>query len=735
MSLVLLPRQIVIDQNGRPRVGAKLYTYDAGTNNPRVAYTTPAYEIPHSNPVLSLGNGFFPAIYVNAASGDYKILITDANDVTIWTEDDIPVRDRDFDYDALTQTLYPQTSAESAVGIVPGHYGYVAGDVRRYGPVGTANDSVVLIQALTQAAQPFGSTVVIPRGITLNVKDVVIPSGNAPIRIDGTLVGVSGGSTLLSVESGVDHVLIEGTGEINTNGLTYGILSTGSYVTVKDLTFSGNVLGSYIKMSGHYADIIECKVKPGFDCSNIPFLFAGEFTAHIKRPRMLNCRMEDVRGFNVSFRFCDDFQCIGNVFDNPTYTDTAVAVGSQAIFTNVNLSVDDIDRWACLVSGVQAAILGTPSNVGALYTITLASPAPNGSTVTFYGSRSLENMQANAECNGGIFALNTCNGSGDSNIVVGSDYHDGVINPGAADVDDYPKNIIVTDNICRLAFASSINMSQVVGGIIGGNDCSGWGLRHDTASGPFYSAIFVGGNLRVRVDANTLHADEGATVRTQYGIGGWVASTDTSAEDFRKRSPARSIARQNFLGVYTARYLASVGGSGTERKYDIHYEEGDWVDYPGPLQTLFDAAQTVAGIPDDNTWWDNDVVDGPTPVTRDTTNKIGGTASAQLVATKSFRSIPLAKDVLKYSLMKVSFWAYNSGADKGNFRIYYDNGDNDGEPHLRVTVQSNGWEQYEIVVPITVFGTQGLFFRFYGPAAGTTNFQHVRVAYKPLSIL
>lgn len=737
MSLVVLPRQIVIDQNGKPRVGAKMYVYNAGTNNPRVSYTTSAYSIPHPHPIPSPGGGYFPAIYVDATGGDYKVVITDADDNPVWTEDNLPVRDRDFDQVAVAQVLLPQSNAERDAGITPFNYAYPPGDIRRYGAVGTVNDSSTMNVAIAQCTQT-GAAVLIPRGVTVNARDIALGDG-VKLEIDGELVGVTGGTSLLTVATGNDHVRVCGTGRINTNGLQYGILSTGAYTVVDGLTFLGHVLGSYCKMAGHYADVINCRILPAYDCSNIPFLFAGEYGARIKRPRFLHNRLEDVRGFNVSFRYCEDFQCIDNSFDNPTYTYSTVAVGSQTVFTNVDLAVNDIDRWACTVNGVQSAIAGTPTNAGALYSITLSVAAPNSAVVVFYGSRSLENMQANSECIGGIFSDNVCNGTGDSNIVVGGDYHNGAIHPTLPGSDvvasDYPASIIVQNNICRLAFASSINMSQAIGGTIGGNDCSTWGLRQDTASGPFYSAIFVGGNIRVRVDANTLHADEGATTRIQYGVGGWVSSTDTSAEDFRKRSPARKIAKQNFLGVYTAHYFVSVGGSGTERKYDMALEEGDWVDYPGTLQALFDPAQSVAGIVNSDTWWDNAVVDGPTPVTRDTTNKLGGTASAQLVATKSFRAIPLAKNILQYSLMKVSFWAYNSGADKGNFRIYYDNGDNDGEPHLKVTVQSTGWEQYEILVPITVFGTQGLFFRFYGPAAGTTNFQHVRLAYKPLNIL
>lgn len=77
-----------VDANGNVRVGAKLYVYDPGTTNARTVYTTQARDVAHSQPMVADASGTFAAWY--PPDGDYKIALYDANDVLIYTEDDIP---------------------------------------------------------------------------------------------------------------------------------------------------------------------------------------------------------------------------------------------------------------------------------------------------------------------------------------------------------------------------------------------------------------------------------------------------------------------------------------------------------------------------------------------------------------------------------------------------------------------------------------------------------------------
>jgi hypothetical protein len=84
---LLLPRSQTVGGDGRPLVGAKLYTYETGTSTPKPVYSDAALSIPLDNPVETDNAGRFPAMFM--AVGDYKTILTDANDAVIATDDPV----------------------------------------------------------------------------------------------------------------------------------------------------------------------------------------------------------------------------------------------------------------------------------------------------------------------------------------------------------------------------------------------------------------------------------------------------------------------------------------------------------------------------------------------------------------------------------------------------------------------------------------------------------------------
>lgn len=80
------------DGSGNVLTGGKLYTYDAGTTNPRTTYTTSAGNIAQPNPIILDSAGRVPG------SGEiwltsnilYKFVLADSNDVVIATYDNVP---------------------------------------------------------------------------------------------------------------------------------------------------------------------------------------------------------------------------------------------------------------------------------------------------------------------------------------------------------------------------------------------------------------------------------------------------------------------------------------------------------------------------------------------------------------------------------------------------------------------------------------------------------------------
>lgn len=72
--------------DGTPLVGGKLYTYTAGTTTPQTTYTDSSGGAANTNPVILDSRGE-ANIWLGGAT--YKFKLTDANDVEIWTVDNI----------------------------------------------------------------------------------------------------------------------------------------------------------------------------------------------------------------------------------------------------------------------------------------------------------------------------------------------------------------------------------------------------------------------------------------------------------------------------------------------------------------------------------------------------------------------------------------------------------------------------------------------------------------------
>lgn len=77
------PKFSMTDNNGNPASGWKIYTYVSGTTTPKATYIDNAQSAANTNPVILDSRGEANIWW----SGSYKVVVTDANDVTIYTVD------------------------------------------------------------------------------------------------------------------------------------------------------------------------------------------------------------------------------------------------------------------------------------------------------------------------------------------------------------------------------------------------------------------------------------------------------------------------------------------------------------------------------------------------------------------------------------------------------------------------------------------------------------------------
>jgi hypothetical protein len=129
---ILLPREQVFDANGQVMPGAKLYTYASGTSTLKTTYSDAGLTVANTNPLVADSAGRFGDIFPGV--GAYKLVLQDADGVTIWTADPVDGGDAE---------------------------GTGVANVRDYGAVGdgTTNDAAAFV-----AAAATGLTVYAPAG-------------------------------------------------------------------------------------------------------------------------------------------------------------------------------------------------------------------------------------------------------------------------------------------------------------------------------------------------------------------------------------------------------------------------------------------------------------------------------------------------------------------------------------------------------------------------------------------
>jgi len=75
----------IIDANGNPISGGKIYTYLAGTTTPTTTWKDSGGVAAHTNPIILDSRGYVPdALWLNNLIG-YKFTVTDAGDVPVGT--------------------------------------------------------------------------------------------------------------------------------------------------------------------------------------------------------------------------------------------------------------------------------------------------------------------------------------------------------------------------------------------------------------------------------------------------------------------------------------------------------------------------------------------------------------------------------------------------------------------------------------------------------------------------
>lgn len=265
------PKAQFLKLDGTPIVGGKVYTYAAGTTTPLATYTDSSGTTPNENPVILDARGEAD-IWLGSAS--YKFRLTDANDVDIWTVDNIappttavsPVLTGNVTISAesispalkITQTgtgnaLVVQDSADPDITpFVVTNAGFVGilnpTPAHELDVVGTAAATIVSTDTIVESTSAAGVTV---DGVL--IKDSAI--GGDYLRIasktaQGTTTGTSIAFTAIPSWARRLTVVFAGVSTDNTSpllvkiGPTGGIVSTGYVSTGARMAAAGTTVDS-----------------------------------------------------------------------------------------------------------------------------------------------------------------------------------------------------------------------------------------------------------------------------------------------------------------------------------------------------------------------------------------------------------------------------------------------------------------------------------------------------------
>lgn len=504
-----------------------------------------------------------------------------------------------------------------------------------------------------------------------------------------------------------DRVTISGL-SFSGNAATYAVSISGDDASVHDCRFSGNV-GHYIISSGNRTSISN-NVFDGSSATSIvtPVVISGPYPDVVVGHKVIGNGFYDTVGFGVQTRLgVENAVIANNCFHQPAFTQSITATAGQTVF-NFTLS-KVVARLGVQVDGVPTSTGVTITGSGPAYTATFSGGRSAGEVVKLIGFRSLEPLNINSNSYDISINGNAIDGSGDSGIVLCADYHDGVLQAGA-DAGDFPDRIAVIGNTVKnCAYAGIVQTVPVLTGcLIIGNSITDASMIYE--SGYFSSGIAFGGS-NVTCQGNILNNASGWM---DNGI--WVGTYSSAGPT---DPPSVLMGGNAFSGSFTKTYTIPQGEAALRKRsilitdgFEVQYPESPnldsvWTNYPADTGYLTYAKS------------------GGTGWTRDTSDKIGGTASLETVAGEYVEVALLSSGMFSDSIIKVEFWAKAAAASSGYLSVFTLLGGT--YVPITATVTDTSWKKYTLLVPHEDLTVTGTFLRI-GGTAGTVNIQHLRLA-------
>lgn len=225
-SLSPAPKLQFFDANGNPLVGGKLYSYEAGTTTPLATYTSYNGVTSNTNPIILDSRGEAD-VWLGAPL--YKLKLTTATDVEVWTVDNVGGPDQ------ATLAQLAASGGSALVGFLQNGTGAVATTVQT-----KLREQVSIFDFMSSAeiadVQAGALTLDITAAFNTALaasKNIYFPAGKYRFNSTITISGARG----LILRGAASALLASGTGYTGTTELYFSNAASGSNgIVITDFT-------------------------------------------------------------------------------------------------------------------------------------------------------------------------------------------------------------------------------------------------------------------------------------------------------------------------------------------------------------------------------------------------------------------------------------------------------------------------------------------------------------------
>lgn len=621
------------------------------------------------------------------------------------------------------------------------------GNPSMYGAVGdgVTNDTTA-VQAAFAAFQrvelPVGAVYLVTGNITMATNQQVL-RGPGTIQLNKPTGGAAGQTCSLIINGNrcdISGITVIGNA-LERPALNPGIQNNGSFNCIHNCRITGTMREYIYSVGGSYNTVDDNFLDGETYYSSSGIVFSGIYDAvggnhiHVYGNAARNNRLHWVRGFGIQTRlFCHGTVITGNTCDSPYVTFSgSSATGGQTIW--IFTAPWFPNRYGVRINGVPIDPgLYTITRATGSFTVTLTMGAaqPDGTVPTIFMFFSLESINVNSQSYNTLVANNFIDGSGDSGIVTGSDYHNGVINPGATTSAEYPQDIRIDANTVRNCNFAAVAMTvATLDTTITNNNCSDWSLG--ILDGVYSAGIVCTG--RGLVSGNHMI---GNGVSTRYAIthNGSVP-TGSLNDDGKNGTFHTEFGNNTFTGTFTSRRINIPTSSTTARKTGILITESPFIAYPGQID--IDTAFTTNPV---NTPYLAYTANGGGWV-QEAVDKNGGSFSVTATGSGAdayMDFVLLMKAALLNCNIRVSFMAKALTGTGGFFRIFTDlivaGAPVTFGPVLSIT--DTTWQRYSYLLGITnaqqVDPLSTIRCRAGANNGNSVRFQHFRIDYQRIPL-